>query len=738
MLAFPGEGAKTILGQPISPEAPEPALRPTVNYFGDYELLEEIARGGMGVVFKARQVSLNRIVAVKMILSGQLAGEAEVKRFRTEAEAAANLQHPNIVAIHEVGEHEGRHFFSMDYVEGANLANFIKDNPLSAIKAAEMLKTIAQAVHYAHQRGTLHRDLKPHNVLMDANAQPRITDFGLAKRIDQDSGLTQTGAVMGSPAYMPPEQAAGRQEQIGPPSDVYSLGAILYQLLTGKPPFAGATPLETIRQAMETEPVAPSKLNASLPSDLETICLKCLEKRPERRYHSARELAEELGRFLNQEPILAKPASAGRKTWNWLARHPWALTGTASILVLGLTGLAYGLWEQNRALIWSMAHGRAVKKEGDWADWLLVPSNFLGMPIAPWVFAAFVDCKRRNAPLSRVQFRRYGLMGVIEIIAALAASFCLIHLYVWKGEGPWVYLGWPFCVISPAWFGALLLWHLAAEARRTAFGVEQPRHSQLFPPKAPVRYTVEQAEAAIIFGLVVLPIFLAGRALSSEPWLFNCTGFCAACATGALLDYCATKTASRSLDLFVVILCGSLAAASWWLGTHNSQGVHWDAREGWAQSSALILGVASGWFYGRWKLRHPGNTPCVAWKRLWPHCRKKTALWAMMILIILLLIIFGPVLIILAPAATVCACFPPQWAIWRVSEGAEKRANSLALLLCVMVLATFILCHALHRQPMAPLLRQGLIGLGAGCLVLATLFLLEKRAAKKASLTRAG
>jgi len=319
----------------------------------------------------------------------------------------------------------------MDYVEGPNLANFIKDNPSSAIKAAEMLKTIAQAVHYAHQRGTLHRDLKPHNVLMDPNAQPHITDFGLAKRIDQDSGLTQTGAVMGSPAYMPPEQAAGRLEQIGPQSDVYSLGAILYQLLTSKPPFAGATPLDTIRQVMEAEPVAPSKLNASVPPDLETICLKCLEKRPERRYHSARELAEELGRFLTQEPILAKPASAGRKTWNWLVRHPWALTGTASILVLGLTGLAYGLWEQNRALTWSMTHGRAVKKEGDWADWLLFPLNFLGMPIAPWVFATFVDCKRRNVLLSRVQLRRYGLMGVVEIIAALAASFCLIHLYVW-------------------------------------------------------------------------------------------------------------------------------------------------------------------------------------------------------------------------------------------------------------------------------------------------------------------
>lgn len=266
-----------------------------VKYFGDYELIEEIARGGMGVVWKARQTSLNRSVALKMILAGQFASDADVRRFHTEAEAAANLQHPNIVAIHEVGDHDGQHYFSMDYIEGKSLAELVRDGPVPAAKAAALIKTIAGAVHYAHQRGTLHRDLKPSNVLIDAGGQPRITDFGLAKRFGvpplggsdaripakagTPSELTQTGAVLGTPAYMPPEQAAGRNDQVGPASDVYSLGAILYHLLVGRSPFVAESPVATLRKAMEEEPVAPSRLNPKTPPDLETICLKCLEKR---------------------------------------------------------------------------------------------------------------------------------------------------------------------------------------------------------------------------------------------------------------------------------------------------------------------------------------------------------------------------------------------------------------------------------------------------------------------------
>jgi tRNA A-37 threonylcarbamoyl transferase component Bud32 len=331
----------------------------TLRYFGDYELLEEIARGGMGVVWKARQKSLNRTVAVKMILGGQLATEADVKRFHTEAEAAANLKHPNIVAIHEIGEHEGRHYFSMDLIEGKNLAQVIGNAPMPAQQAAALMKTLAEAVHYAHQRGTLHRDLKPQNVLMDAEGRPHITDFGLAKQMTGQSDLTQSGTVMGSPSYMPPEQATGKLAEIGPASDVYSLGAMLYQMLTGKVPFVGATPVETLRQVLEKEVTAPSKVNDKVPSDLETICLKCLEKKPERRYASARALAEELDRFLNHEPILARPASTARKVVSWCRQRPWVISGLAVLLVLGLTGLAFGLWQKNEFLQWRMANPKA-------------------------------------------------------------------------------------------------------------------------------------------------------------------------------------------------------------------------------------------------------------------------------------------------------------------------------------------------------------------------------------------
>src|SRR5262245_55874750 len=243
----PGDSGKAEIQNPKSPLG-------KVRYFGDYELLEEIAHGGMGVVFKARQVSLNRIVALKMILAGPYASKDFIQRFRAEAESAAKLQHPNIVAIHEVGEHEGHHYFSMDYVEGQNLAQLVRDKPLLAQRAAGYVKTISEAIHYAHQQGILHRDLKPSNVLIDQFDQPRVTDFGLAKRIanselgTQNSELTATGQVLGTPNYMPPEQAGGKRGEIGPRSDVYSLGAILYFLLTARPPFFAEAFEETLHQ----------------------------------------------------------------------------------------------------------------------------------------------------------------------------------------------------------------------------------------------------------------------------------------------------------------------------------------------------------------------------------------------------------------------------------------------------------------------------------------------------------
>ena len=304
----------------------------------------------MGVVWKARQTSLNRDVALKMIRAGALASPDEVARFLREAEAAANLQHPNIVAIHEVGEHGGQHYFSMDFVAGRDLGALVKDGPLSPQRAARYVKIIAEAIHFAHQRGTLHRDLKPQNVLIDDADQPRITDFGLAKIMKDDSQLTQTGVVMGSPSYMPPEQAAGRHGDIGPASDVYSLGAMLYELLTGRPPFRGATAMATLREVMEAEPVAPRRLNADIPPDLETICLKCLEKSPSARYPTARALAEELDRFLKGEPIQARPASAIRKTVSWARRHPGTLAGVAALVMVALAFGVFYLVEENAFL----------------------------------------------------------------------------------------------------------------------------------------------------------------------------------------------------------------------------------------------------------------------------------------------------------------------------------------------------------------------------------------------------
>jgi WD40 repeat protein/tRNA A-37 threonylcarbamoyl transferase component Bud32 len=325
--------------------AGQPAIaRPTVRYFGDYELLEEIARGGMGVVWKARQTSLNRVVALKMILSGHFAGAAEVRRFRAEAEAAANLQHPNIVAIHEVGEHDGQHYFSMDYVGGRSLAEVVRDGPLPAKRAAGYVKTIAEAIHYAHSKGVLHRDLKPSNVLMDTFDQPRVTDFGLAKRLPesglgtQTSDLTLSGQVLGTAGYMPPEQAGGKRGEIGRGCDIYSLGALLYHLVTGRPPFVAESLAATLRLAAEAEPVSPRLLVPNLPKDLETICLKCLQKEAPRRYSSAEELAEELGRFLRDEPIRARPVGRGERLHRWIRRHPVsaALSGIVGLLVLAV------------------------------------------------------------------------------------------------------------------------------------------------------------------------------------------------------------------------------------------------------------------------------------------------------------------------------------------------------------------------------------------------------------------
>ncbi len=301
---------------------------------GDYELLEEVGRGGQGVVFRARQKSLNRTVALKVISLGQWASKAHLKRFRLEAEAASRLEHPSIVPIHEVGERDGSCYFSMKFVEGGQLDEVVRRTPISIRQAAELIAKVARTVHYAHEHGILHRDIKPGNILLDQRGEPHLTDFGLARLVESESTVTRTLEVLGTPSYMAPEQAVGNNAAISSVTDVYGLGAVLYQLLTGQPPFAGGTTYETIKLLLDTEPRQPRLLNPKIDRDLSIICLKCLEKDPKRRYSSAVALAEDLERWLKHEPIVARQSGIFTRGRKWVQRNP-----TSALLVASLVAL---------------------------------------------------------------------------------------------------------------------------------------------------------------------------------------------------------------------------------------------------------------------------------------------------------------------------------------------------------------------------------------------------------------
>src|SRR5262249_33392678 len=311
---------------------------------GDYELLEEIGRGGQGVVFRARQKSLSRIVALKVIGLGQWATPAHLKRFRLEAEAAASLDHPCIVPIYEVGERDGQCYFSMKLIEGGQLDEVIQQRPISIRQAAELIAKVARTVHYAHEHGILHRDIKPGNILLDAQGEPHLTDFGLARLVESESTVTRTLEVLGTPSYMAPEQAAGKNTKLTSATDVYGLGTVLYQLLTGHPPFAGGTTYETIKLLLESEPRPPRLWNSKVDRDLSTICLKCLEKGPQRRYSSALAVAQDLERWLKHEPIQARRTGIAARGKKWLQRNPTAAAVVALSVAL-VTALSVIIWK---------------------------------------------------------------------------------------------------------------------------------------------------------------------------------------------------------------------------------------------------------------------------------------------------------------------------------------------------------------------------------------------------------
>ena len=343
-----GFSAASSILRPVPQAEPRPE-KTFPRRIGSYDILALVARGGMGVVYKARHVTLGRVVALKMIRAAELASRRELSRFRTEAQAAAHLEHPAIVPIYEVGEHEGNPFFSMVYVDGGTLAGRLADGPMEPLAAAHLVHAVADAVAYAHDRGVIHRDLKPSNVLLTLDGTPKVSDFGLAKRAGSSDGHTLEGQVIGTPSYMPPEQARGEIEAIGPLSDIYSVGALLYHAICGRPPFHAATTVATLRQVLDTDPVPPRQLNAAVDADLETIALKCLEKDPSRRYSSAAALATDLRAYLDGEPIRARPTPLAERAWKWARRRPaLALLGGATVAAL-LSLAAAGFYQAEAA-----------------------------------------------------------------------------------------------------------------------------------------------------------------------------------------------------------------------------------------------------------------------------------------------------------------------------------------------------------------------------------------------------
>ncbi len=406
-----------------------------VQEFGKYRLEAEIGRGGMGVVYRARQTDLDRVVAVKMILSSRLASRDEVQRFYAEAKAAAAVKHPNIVGIHEVGQVHGQHYFAMDYVAGQSLAQLLRGGPMASDKAAECVVLVARAVHFLHEHNIVHRDLKPSNILIDEDGIPYVTDFGLAKVFSGDSAHTQTGTIVGTPSYMSPEQAAGRSADISPQSDVYSLGAILYELLCGRPPFRERTPLDTLVQVLEGEPTIITRVNPLVPRELELICLRCLEKDPRNRYASAAELADDLERHLRREPIQAQPPGVFHAVRRWVRREPALVSrlaglGVAAVIVQAaylysraLNDVGYHLQIMSILGAWAVASflfQRLLHRE-PWAD----TARFAWAAADAALLTLLLSTTCRHAPQGPVPYAPLGplLIGYPLLVAASGMFF---------------------------------------------------------------------------------------------------------------------------------------------------------------------------------------------------------------------------------------------------------------------------------------------------------------------------
>jgi eukaryotic-like serine/threonine-protein kinase len=340
---------RSVPREPVAPSVASAAELAAPQQFGKYDLLEEVGRGGMGVVFRARQTDLNRTVAIKMILSNRLASTDDVRRFYAEARAAGSLRHPNIVAIHEVGQAHGQHFFAMDFVEGRSLAQALRNGPFDARQAAQCVSVIGRAIEYLHEHKIIHRDLKPSNILLASDGALYVTDFGVAKALGVGRPQTETGAIVGTLGYMAPEQAGGKSSEISTRSDIYSLGAILFELLTGRPPFRNANPLDTLMQVIQGEPPRPSQLNPTVPRTLEWICLKCLEKEPHNRYESAAALVDDLERYLRDEPPKIGAPGIAQSLWRWARREPTLAAHLAAVASSSVI-----------VQVWYMRYGRGL------------------------------------------------------------------------------------------------------------------------------------------------------------------------------------------------------------------------------------------------------------------------------------------------------------------------------------------------------------------------------------------